>query len=216
SRADLWPQPEQLVSPGHCLASERLSGFVPLDAATDTAPTNYELVLLDAGTVQLHAGVHNVDVPMVLAPDLVPSMHGVEYVYTNESAGWLTGSEVLELEVEGSGDETLPGFRHRIQLPGPLGFSARPAPLVTDALELRWQVGGGNPVVRVLGDGAEVTCVLRDTGEFRLDLQGIGLDAAPSLVLSASRTHVGHFDAGDFAAGEVIVEVREQAQIERW
>ncbi len=214
SRADLWPLPEDLISAGHCVPSEQLSGFVPLDA--DTAP-NYELTLLDAGQVRLLVGEHPIDVPMVLTPDLVPSMHGVEYAYTNESPSeWLRRADDVDIEVEGSGDEVLPGFRHRARLPLRLGLSARPAALAADLIDLRWQPGGGNPIVHIASSDGDVTCNLHDTGVYRLDLQDLGLDAAPVLEISASRTLASTFEVGDFDSGEVFVELRESARIDRW
>ncbi len=214
-RADLWPLAEHLITPGNCLPSDSLRDVEAIDL--EAAPQNYELVLLDAGQVRVQLGAQAIDVPMVLTPDFVPSMHGVEYAYTNDAVpNWLQRAEVIDLEVEGSGDEILPGFHHRTELPPALEFRARPAPLTTDVIELRWNPRGQNPIVEVHSSDGDITCNLHDTGSYSLDLQDLGLSAAPVLEISASRVEVSTFDAGEFEAGEVFVELRESTTIDRW
>ena len=61
--------------------------------------------------------------------------------------------------------------------------------------------------------GAEVTCAVLDRGSYRLDLRelrGLGLGVAgEGLHIRASRYEPMTFDAGEFAGGEFIVEIRD-------
>ncbi len=223
SRVGLGALPFERLDVGTCVASEALDG-IELSAAEHPAVADRELVLVDAGDVTFRMGEVSGELPLVLLPDLLPYMSGVDYeqvtdvlpsvfVYDDESE--------LSVEIEGSGDDEIPPTTLRALLPAKLDFEARRG-FDASILELRWRSARRSDtplVLRIAGYvgseplGAEVTCVIRDRGFFRLhlaELRSLGLGiAGEGLHLRASRYERSTFDAGEFVGGEFIVELRD-------
>jgi hypothetical protein len=165
-------------------------------------------------------------VPVALVPDLLPYMSGVEYMTVADLPPLQRASDesvAVRVSASGSLTEDLPPFAAEGRIPAALDVfvgSEDLAELREDALVLRWRPVGEDVVtVRItplLGSepaGDEITCVLADRGEARIDLgelRTIGLPpAAESLRVAASRVSVTTFDAGDFAGSELVLEHRD-------
>ncbi len=221
SRVGLSALPFERLEQGSCVASESLEG---IEVRELPAPSERELQLIDAGNLQLRLGDIVSDVPLVLLPDLLPYMSGVEYEQVTDALpSVFVYDDVRELsvEIEGSGDDELPATTLRAPLPIQLGLEARSG-LDASVVELRWRANrrSEEPLIIRIGGyvgseplGAEVTCATLDRGFFRLDLAelrelGLGV-AGEGLHLRASRYQTTAFDAGEFAGGEFIVEIRD-------
>lgn len=224
ARLDMGLMPDEILKPTQCTA-EDLHVVAEEDQSGDVPR---ELVLVDAGELALHVGDTRVQVPLSLVADLLPYMSGVEYVYYGNGLPEAMDA-VLAVEAEGSSTEELPAFTVEGQIPTGLGLTFTEedlAELADDALVLRWQpgeVGEGLVTVRLTplmaGEpaGEEITCVLDDAGQARLDLpelRTLGLpNAADAVRVVASRTTTTSFDAGEFQASELIVERRAAIQV---
>ncbi len=191
-----------------------------------------EILLLDAGNIRVHLGELRFDLGLALIPDLLPYVAGVEYIHTVDALdGFLPGegSEAVTIEVDGAGDDELPGFIHRADLPAPLALRDATGTFERDSITLRWRAGQGlrgadaRPLTLRLASlsssqqtGREITCLVPDTGEARLDLRELGElglgGSGDVLSVEASRVAVTHFETGDFVDGEVLVEVRDRYQ----
>ncbi|MCB9703118.1 MAG: hypothetical protein H6711_14585 [Myxococcales bacterium] len=218
-RLGLVPLAHERVELGTCVASDTLDG---VDFGERPPAGERELVLVDAGNLHLRLGDHDVDVPLVLLPDLLPYMAGVEYEQVSEylpSVVVLGERAPLTIEIEGSGDEEIPPTTLETRLPPALDLESRLG-LDPGIVEVTWGGSSRSPLVLRLAayvgsepSGDEVTCVVPDSGSFRLDLaelRGLGLGVAgEGLHVSASRVVVQSFDAGEFAGGELIVELRD-------
>ena len=228
-RVGLPVPPERMLALGQCLDSERLE---PNDArANDTDGSSRELVLIDAGNLRVELDGTMFDVPLSLVPDIVPYMSGVEYVQIIDElpSVLLAGPGRVTVEAEGAQEDQLPPFRVSGTLPAALELRQAPsdvAELGEDAMVLRWTPDPESDepvVVRVvaLSDsndvfGREITCVVADHGEARLDLvslRTLGLGAPGPLRVLASRTHVTRFDAGELIGAELRLEARERITV---
>lgn len=225
ARIDMPVLPTDVIRPSQCVASDQLVTAEPADA---TVGDLQELHLVDAGNLSVSIGEQDVEVPLSLVPDLLPYMHGVEYLYYDDELPPALGDEGGHVVVEAKGSQTeeLPPFTAEGTVPPALALHVTDkdlGELAEGALVLRWEgegegdglitvrltaLQGGEPV------GAELTCVLSDVGQTRLAFDGLRplglmLDAE-ALRVTASRLRSSSFDAGDFVGSELFVERREK------
>lgn len=221
ARIDMAVMPHEVLRPGECVPSDQL--VTPVEMEGDGSDVQ-ELVLLDAGDLQVSVGDEHVRVPLSLVPDLLPYMSGVEYLYYADEVPNL-GDEARDLSVTASGSVTdeLPPFSAGGTVPAPLDLGATDAEigaLDQDALALHWRAGDDVLTLRIAGmvrgevRGSELTCVVSDQGAVRLhlpELRTFGLAPdADAYRISASRMHATTFEAGDFGGSELLIERREQ------
>jgi len=187
-----------------------------------------ELVLVDAGDLTVRIGDTDVDVPLALVPDLLPYMSGVEYLQEAEMVP-VAADAVPTVTIRAGGSQTddLPPFVAEGRVPPALGVEVSEADLdgrFDRALVIRWRDASAEPItVRVLpllgGEpvGEEITCVIADRGEGRIDLarlRTLGLPAqADAVRLTASRIAVTAFDVGEFIGSELVIERRDRLYV---
>jgi len=223
TRLDMGVLPYEKLSAGSCVPTEALEG---VELRERSATADRELLLVDAGNVSLQLGTWVSEVPLVLLPDLLPYMSGIEYQQVTDVLPTVfvyDDVDELGVEIEGSGDDEIPPMSLKARLPAQLDLEARRG-LDPSVLELRWRGDRRSAedaplIVRIAGYvgseplGAEVTCAVQDRGFFRLDLaqlRGLGLGVeGEGLHLRASRYAQTTFDAGDFVGSEFIVEIRD-------
>ncbi len=230
SRVDLWPLATDRLRPGQCLPSEVLwSGYE--DTADDNRRSDAlarELVLVDVGNLAVSLGQAAVDIPLVLVPEVLPYMSGVEYNHISETipSHAYPASEGLPrnltIELDGYGDDDLPARSVQVNVPEAVQLSVN-AGFDRDSMLLEWRPDGRPaPIVVRLGGyigsepvGEELTCLLSDVGSHRFDFDSLrraGLDLSGDVLqLGASRLARVAFDMGDAFPSdhtEAIVEVR--------
>jgi hypothetical protein len=224
ARADIPAVASDLLRAGQCAPTDQLVGDDRL-ADTDVADGR-ELVLLDAGQVELTLGDARFEVPVSLVPDLLPYMSGVDYLYLSDATPnpILThGGGELEVSVaaEGAMSEELSDFSVAGIAPAPTNLEVRRL-RGGESLELIWDGEDRSrsvvfTVASLLGgeaSGVSVTCVFEDAGQARVDagvlrLHGLDPSAAEELSIQASRLTRTLFDAGEFSGAELLVETRE-------
>ncbi len=230
AQADIPVVASDVIRPGQCVPTDLL---LVDHAPSEPEPTDgREFVLLDAGEIAVDLAGNRIDIPVSLIPDLLPYMSGVEYVFLSDA----TVDPVIELTsfeaevhvtAEGTQSDELADFSIKGQLPTPPVLSLDGS-IEDNTLRLSWEgKAQSNPViVRVAtlaageSTGTEVTCVFEDTGAGHIDvgilrLQGLDPSSADALALSASRLSRTTFDAGEFAAAELVVEVRDSITVGR-
>ncbi|MCA9713682.1 MAG: hypothetical protein H6713_02590 [Myxococcales bacterium] len=231
SSFDLIAPVHERLATGDCVptdALEELTAYEFGEPQEDGEDALREILLLDAGNIRVNLGELRFDLGLTLVPDLLPYVAGVEYVHTLDAIdGFLPGeADAIAIEVEGAGDDELPGFTHLADMPTALDLRDASGSFDRDTLTLRWrenQRSGDRalPITLRLTSlssaavtGRELTCLVPDTGEARLNLRelselGLG-GAGDVLMVEARRVAVTRFEAGEFADGEVIVEVRDR------
>jgi len=174
-----------------------------------------ELVLADAGPLEIELGGDRIDLPLALVPDLLPYMSGVEYLYVGEAAPAPEAAPFM-LRSRGSTAEGLPEFEVEAEFPAALELALGNA--ASGGIPLRWNTASqrGTVSVRVsarsLGatGGESILCLLGDTGAAVLsleELRTLGLSPdADELRIEFSRTELSHFTAGDFSGTELLLE----------
>lgn len=223
ARTDMIALPREVLRPGQCTSDS----FGYVDDADLDPDEPQELILVDAGELNVNVNGENVAVPLSLVPDLLPYMTGVEYVYYGDD---LPESDAmgptLTVEAEGSTAEQLPAFSVDGEIPADVALRSQTD---GDALVVQWNVDADDdtatdPVTLrisatqdgdVLGD--DITCLVDDRGQARLDLatlRRLGLPQnADSVRVVASRTSESSFDAGEFTGSELIVERRASVSV---
>ncbi|MCA9660342.1 MAG: hypothetical protein KC486_18510 [Myxococcales bacterium] len=220
-RVGLGQLPYERLEPGTCVVSEALDG---VDVRERSDGPERELHLVDAGNLRVSFGDIQTDVPLVLLPDLLPYMTGVEYEQVTDALPTVfvyDDVHELSVEIEGSGDDEIPATTLTTRMPPRLDLKSNFS-LDPSVIELRWRGAPRSdlPMILRIGAyvgsepvGAEVTCAVVDRGSYRLDLRelrGLGLGVAgEGLHIRASRYEPMTFDAGEFAGGEFIVEIRD-------
>ncbi len=229
ARIDMPLLPDEILRPTMCTIDDQLRTF---EADSGDSSEIRELVLVDAGDLRVHIGDERVQVPLSLVADMLPYMSGVEYHYYGEGPSMAdTDGDSVVVEAHGSQTEELPPFVAEGVVPPALHLRLDEGDLLEleqGALVLRWDradEASANATISVrftgiVGDdsiGNDITCVFADRGAARIDLQALrtyGLShAATELRVSASRTHRGTFDAGDFTGSELVVERRSHLAI---
>jgi hypothetical protein len=227
TQIDMPVLPHDQVPRSQCMTDELLRS---VDVEPGDGPDR-ELVLVDAGDMQVHAGESTLHVPLALVPDLLPYMSGVQYEYDGEPlpSTDTEGVASLVVEADGSPGDELPAFSVEGALPeAPAIYFADEDldDLARDALVLRWNESddpeqpialrmtplvGGEPI------GDAITCVFDDVGRTRVDMQWLytlGLSrAADTLAITASRVSTAVFDAGPFAGSELVIERRSATTV---
>lgn len=227
ARADMPDLIEDLLNPGQCAAEGALWAT---DLAPELAEPGHELVLVDAGELQVQVGDARLDVPLSLVPDLLPYMSGVEYAYFSDNGPVLDEVDAVTVAAAGGLTDDLPGFTVESPLPTAIDLSYTAEDLAeldsAGALVVRWApetVEDGTLGLRftpLLGDepvGDDILCVVSDRGQTRLELsqlRTLGLAAdADSIRVEASRTRASLFDVGAWAGTELVVERRDVATL---
>jgi len=227
ARIDMPVLATDVVQTSDCIASDQLA---TAEATELSASDLQELHLVDAGNLSVRIGEEDLEVPLSLVPDLLPYMHGVEYLYFGDELPQALSDDggMVVVEAQGSQTEELPPFRAEGLVPPALALHVTAedlGELSKGAVVLRWEgedendrdglitvrltgLQGGEPV------GAELTCVVSDVGQTRLSFDslrplGLILDAQ-ALRITASRLRATTFDAGDFTSSELLVERREK------
>jgi hypothetical protein len=225
ARADMPELLEDLLSPGQC-AVEGALWPTELDAP---AELGHELLLVDAGDLEVQLGDTRLDVPLSLVPDLLPYMSGVEYAYFSESAPSLETTDQVTVAAAGGQSDDLPAFTVDSPLPEAidLNYTAEDlASLDEGALVVRWNADDareqtiGLRLTPLLGGeplGDDFVCVVSDVGQTRLGLNylrtlGFAADA-DGVRVEASRTRASLFDVGAWAGTELVVERRDVASL---
>lgn len=222
-RANIPRDPAAGLSVGTCAPSNRLGEL------TGEADPERELTLVDGGDLRVEIGGLDVAVPLALVPDLVPWVAGVEYVHVGEDATGITstpdGLVPVVIRLEGSSDDGLGSIDLTLDLPH--RFELLPAVEIptedaAGALHLRWQPPGASTDLMVLQLGSfsevtmvgdDVTCVVWDSGEARLDMSTLreaGLGDTDLIRVTARRLVRTEVDAGAFEDVEVMIEMRDQ------
>lgn len=221
ARIDVPVLPHDALQPGACVPSSSLV----LEAGEPDDSDARELVLVDAGDLTIDVGDSRFDVPLVLVPDLLPYMSGVEYLHEADARPMRADAtpEVVVV-AQGSLTDDVPPFTERGRVPRALELGATESDLDElrrGALVVRWTAAGDDTItLRLLPlsggepSGDEITCVVADRGTARLDLAQLAVLGLPrqaeAIRVTASRTSVVTFDAGDFAGTELVVERRER------
>ncbi len=225
ARIDMPLLATDVVQPSDCVVTDTLVTVEPTEIPQGEL---LQLRLVDAGDIAVRIGNHSIDLPLMIRPDLLPYMSGLEYLYVGEEAPRnldADGGARVTVDAKGSQTDEFPPFRAEGIVPAPLGLDMSEADqreLANNALVLRWQAADEDELITVRltglqgGDpvGADLTCVLDDVGQTALDfgrLQTLGLMLdAESLRVTASRLQQTQFDAGDFVGSELFIERREQ------
>ncbi|HET6582338.1 MAG TPA: hypothetical protein VFG69_02800 [Nannocystaceae bacterium] len=216
------------VPVSECVVSDQLVADAVEPVSPELADMR-ELVLVDAGDLTVRIGDTDVDVPLALVPDLLPYISGVEYLQEAEMVPVAAdATPSVTIQAGGSQTDDLPAFVAEGRVPAALGLTASESDLAEQlegALVMRWREGhaegpisirvqallGGEPL------GEEITCVIADRGEARIDiarLHTLGLPAqGDALRLTASRVVVTGFDAGEFTGSELVVERRDRLYV---
>lgn len=241
ARADMPDLLEDLLNPGQCAAQSALwpaeLGTDPTDA-TETTDIARELLLVDAGELEVQLGDARLGVPLTLVPDLLPYMSGVEYAYFADSPTLpglldMDDPETVTILAAGGLTDELPAFTVESPMPGALELSYTADDLASlrgpdgGALVVRWDAEGEDDDVAVglrltpmltgepLGD--DIICLVADRGQTRLDLTELRtLGFAPdadAVRVEASRSRTSLFDAGAWAGTELVVERRDAAEL---
>jgi len=223
ARVGLGPLPHERVGLGSCVIADHVDGLGEAEPRSQRAER--ELLLLDGGDLRIRAGGVDLEVPLVLVPDLLPYMSGVEYelvVPSLPSVFALDERALVELEL-GGGDEELPPSLIKAALPGRIDLRAEATPGAA-LVDLVWSPDprGAKDAALLLRLGAyvggeaighEVVCSVVDRGTLRLDveeLRRLGLGGAgEGLRIVASRTSTSTFEVGEFSGGELILEIRD-------
>lgn len=234
ARADMPDLLEDLLNPGQCAAE---SALWPAELGTDPADATeigQELLLVDAGELEVQLGDARLGVPLTLVPDLLPYMSGVEYAYFADSptpAG--IDPETVTVVAAGGLTDELPAFTVESPMPGALELTYTADDLGSlrgpdgGALVVRWDATGEDDDAAVglrltpmltgepLGD--DIICLVADRGQTRLDLTELRtLGFAPdadAVRVEASRSRTSLFDAGAWAGTELVVERRDAAEL---
>ncbi len=224
-----WEQ----LEPGQCSASASLQpGPAPAPEGGDP-----EVSLIDAGELRVQLGARDLVVPLVLVPDILPWLSGVEYVHVDDRLPDLAlepdGSAPVSVSIDGTAEMGLETFTASMRLPVALELQA--ASTTADRLTIDWQPAGNDETNIVLElqafamsdgslepSGEEITCLVADSGRAALELDrleraGLATSSTTSsaqraelLRVVASRYESVTFDIGAFTGVEVIVELRDQ------
>ncbi|MFV8751300.1 hypothetical protein ACNOYE_12215 [Nannocystaceae bacterium ST9] len=216
----VWEQLEV----GQCVAS---SSLLPADPPQPEGEP--ELSMIDAGDLRVTIGTRDVVVPLVLIPDILPWLSGVEYVHVDDRMPELAvepdGSFPLAIRVDGTPELGLDPFQLGIRLPAALSLQG--AGIGEGRLTIDWQPPG-EPTQAILlrlqafqpsegipePSGEELTCLVPDSGRASLEiaaLEGAGLaTGAAMLRVAASRFESRTVDTGAYEGVELIVEMRDQ------
>lgn len=216
----VWEQ----LEPGQCVASSSL-----LPAAPPSPEGEPELSLIDAGDLRVMLGTRDVVVPLVLVPDILPWLSGVEYMHVDDRIPELAvepdGSFPLAITVDGTPELGLDPFEFSIRLPAALELQG--AGIGDGRLTIDWQPPG-EPTQAILlrlqafqpsegipePSGEELTCLVSDSGRVALEiplLEQAGLATGAALLrVAASRFDSRTIDTGAFEGVELIVEQRDQ------
>jgi hypothetical protein len=216
----VWEQ----LEPGQCVASSSL-----LPAAPPMPEGEPELSLIDAGDLRVTLGTRDVVVPLVLVPDILPWLSGVEYVHVDDRIPELAvepdGSAPLAIAVDGTPELGLDPFELGIRLPAALQLQG--AGIGEGRLTIDWMPPGESSQAILLRlqafqpidgipepSGEELTCLVPDSGRAALEitpLEQAGLATGAALLrVAASRFDSRTIDTGAFEGVELIVELRDQ------
>ena len=233
ARADMPDLVEDILNPGQCALE---SALWP-NAHEGDAEAGQELVLVDAGELEVQVGDTRLDVPLSLVPDLLPYMSGVEYAYFADDLDPFDGAEAVTVAAAGGLSDDLPAFTVEGTLPAPLALSYTADDLASidaGALVVRWNLDEsaspsesqpesqtvGLRLTPMLGDdplGDDVVCLVSDRGQTRLELaelRTLGFAAdADSVRIEASRSRASLFDVGAWAGTELVIERRDVAEL---
>lgn len=226
ARADMPDLLEDLLNPGQC-ASE--SALWPVDLTAGTLESGHELVLVDAGDLEVELGQTRLDVPLSLVPDLLPYMSGVEYAYFSDAAPALEDVDAVSVAAAGGLTDDLPAFAVESPMPAAIDLTYTTedlASLAAGALVVRWNAEDyddgtlGLRFTPLLGEeplGDDIFCLVGDSGQTRLDLAelrtlGLAPDA-DGVRVEASRTRASLFDVGAWTGTELVVERRDAATL---
>ena len=237
ARADMPDLLEDLLNPGQCAAESALWPSELVDPAAGASELGPELLLVDAGELEVRLGSARLEVPLTLVPDLLPYMSGVEYAYFADSPvlpGMDDPDTITVLAAGGLTDE-LPAFTVESPMPPALALSYTAEDLVSlkgpdgGALVVRWDTPDENtdataavglrltPMLTGEPLGDDIVCLVADRGQTRLDLTELRtLGFAPdadAVRIEASRTRTSLFDAGAWAGTELVVERRDAAEL---
>ncbi len=237
ARADMPDLLEDLLNPGQCAAESALWPSELADQTTDvdSSELGRELLLVDAGELEVQLGGARLHVPLTLVPDLLPYMSGVEYAYFADSPVLpdMDDPETVTVVAAGGLTDELPAFTVESPMPGALELTYTADDQASlrgpdgGALVVRWDADGEDDDATVglrltplltgepLGD--DILCLVADRGQTRLDLNELRtLGFAPdadAVRIEASRTRTSLFDAGAWAGTELVVERRDAAEL---
>ena len=224
ARAKLPVPAWEQLEVGQCVPSSSL-----LPGAPPTPAGEPELSLIDAGELRVMLGTRDVVVPLVLVPDILPWLSGVEYMHVDDRMPELAvdpdGSFPLAISVDGTASIGLDRIDLAIHLPpalelqgagigeGRLTIDWQPPGEATQAILLQlqaFQPSEGIPEPA----GEELTCLVPDSGRASFEiatLEGAGLATGAALLrVAASRFASQSIDTGAFEGVELIVEQRDQ------
>ncbi|NVB39138.1 hypothetical protein G6O69_14940 [Pseudenhygromyxa sp. WMMC2535] len=234
ARTNLPVAPWRQLVPGQCMASESLlpqPSKSELEQAQDQGRAPRELSLIDAGDLRVQLGSRELVAPLVLVPDILPWLTGVEYVHVDDRLPSLAvdpdGTAPVTISLDGSPDGAIEPFSSGAVIPEQFELVA--ASVDDGRMNIAWRPPGrgisgpGNIVLQLQAfapvddgliepRGEEVTCLVADTGRAALALAplssaGLGVDAE-LLRVAASRFDASVVRVGSFGEVEVVVELR--------
>jgi hypothetical protein len=219
-RASISPLWSELMTPGECIALPRAPRG---DAREIDVAAERELLLLDAGDVRVQLGDLEQALPIVLVPDLVPWVSGVEYVWMSTTRrDGLAGpsradDEPLPVRIDAAGgDPDLPAFTLQTTLPSPIGLAADDPSTLVDTLTFSWSRGerGEAFVLEFSSANGEsgsptIACLVEDEGRATIahaTLESAGLRGDGPLHVVARRQRVERVSVGAFDGIEIVTE----------
>jgi len=194
---------------GECRTTDRQARFT---AAFNPDGPDAEVLLLDAGEVQLRLAPGPVTLAPRRYPELVPFVSGVYYGDSQPSADLdrALGGDVLVL---GSGGPEVGPFAASVVVPPDLPL-AQVSPL-RQGLDLRWTAGREPEGVRievrgVRGDGSRIlSCAAPDDGAFLIPVAALVELGASEASVAVARIRRQPFSATGVMGGEIVVAVRD-------
>ena len=227
-RASVPPLWAELLTPGECVALPRTGRG---DARESDPDNDRELSLLDAGDLRVTLGDLEQALPIVLVPDLVPWVSGVEYAWTSQTRrDGLAGpsradDEPLPVSIQATGgDAELPGFSLQTTLPSPIELVADDGPSPTDGFALSWSRGDAGELMllefssqRPEQGRPTIACRVEDEGRAaisRATLASAGLRVDGPLLIVARRQRVERTAIGAFDAVELVAESTHALSVE--
>jgi hypothetical protein len=198
---------------GECRTTDRQARFT---AAFNPDGPDAEVVLLDAGEVQLRLALGPVSLAPRRYPELVPFVSGVYYGDRQPSADLdrTLGGDVLVL---GSGGPEVGPFAASVVVPPDLPL-AQVTPL-RQGLDLRWTAGREPDGVRVevrgaRGDGSRIlSCAAPDDGAFLVPAAALVELGASDVSVAVARIRRQPFSATGVLGGEIVVGLRDVTEL---